>query len=198
MGQIYKVFINDCELIITHKGSGQGEEYTGKEQLSAIVNRLENQQQEQVLISGEDPEMIWRDFKSLFKIIEAAGGLVFNAAQDLLMIYRLGRWDLPKGKIEPGEIPAVAAEREVQEECGIGALEIVRELTPTYHTYRLKGEHILKRTYWFLMKHTGGDSLTPQIEEDITEVCWCNKAQVAQNMKNTYGNIKLLLKQLKG
>lgn len=196
MGQIYKVFINDCELIITDNGLGQGEEYTGKSQLHAIFKRLENQEQEQMVIWGSEPDAIWRDFKDLFRLIEAAGGVVFNPLQNLLMIYRLGRWDLPKGKIETGEIPAVAAIREVQEECGIEALEIERELAPTFHTYRLAGELILKKTHWFVMKHQGADPLIPQTEEDIAEACWCNRAQVEQNLKNTYGNIKLLLRQI--
>ena len=56
------------------------------------------------------------DFQGLYKIIEAAGGVVFNEKNEILMIYRLKTWDLPKGKIEKGETPADAAFREVCEE----------------------------------------------------------------------------------
>ncbi|MFN5421861.1 MAG: NUDIX domain-containing protein, partial [bacterium] len=36
-------------------------------------------------------------------IIEAAGGMVFNQAGELLMMKRRGFWDMPKGKLDAGE-----------------------------------------------------------------------------------------------
>ena len=39
----------------------------------------------------------------MFKVVEAAGGVVSNKNGEILFIRRMGKWDLPKGKIEKGE-----------------------------------------------------------------------------------------------
>ena len=103
----------------------------------------------------------------------------------ILWIQRNGKWDLPKGKIETGEEIAAAAIREVEEECGISAPQIKRRLPNTYHTYRLKGQAILKRTYWFEMYYQGNESLIPQEEEDITTAKWCAALEVEQNLETS-------------
>src|ERR1041385_2734909 len=38
-----------------------------------------------------------------FTLIIAAGGLVLNEKDELLIIFRRGKWDLPKGKVDKGE-----------------------------------------------------------------------------------------------
>ena len=132
----------------------------------------------------------WSDFCSNYTIIKAAGGLVFNDKNKLLMIFRNGKWDLPKGKIERGEQIEEAAIREVKEECGINELQIEKKLINTYHTYCINGLKILKKTYWFLMKTSFKFSLTPQLEEGITEVRWCDEENVSKYLKNSYSNIR--------
>ncbi len=135
----------------------------------------------------------WELFKSAHTLIEAAGGVVLNAENDLLVIHRLGCWDLPKGKLEKGETPMFAALREVEEECGISGLEIVESLPDTFHTYELKGKRILKRTFWFLMSYRGKQKLTPQTEENITEVLFMPKTDVENlALPNTYASLKPL------
>ena len=109
----------------------------------------------------------WKDFCSKFIMIEAAGGLVFNKDGHILMIFRNGKWDLPKGKLEIGESVEECAKREVEEECGIYGLDIIEKLLDTYHTYKLKGNKILKKTYWYKMNtvpqatshHRGGGGI---------------------------------------
>ena len=80
------------------------------------------------------------------------------------MIFRNSKWDLPKGKLEVGENIQECAIREVEEECGISNLEIVSELSSTYHTYEMNGKAILKRTYWFKMNTNYDNKLLPQIK----------------------------------
>ena len=138
----------------------------------------------------------WQDFCSKFIMMEAAGGLVFNKDGDILMIFRNGKWDLPKGKLEIGESVEECAIREVQEECGIYGLDITEKLLETYHTYNLSGKEILKRTYWYKMNTDFNGELMPQIEEGITKVSWVSKDEISENITNSYGNISDVLKTL--
>lgn len=128
------------------------------------------------------------------KTIIAAGGLVQNLKGEFLFIFRRGKWDLPKGKTEKGEKIEDAAIREVQEECGISELKIIRPLLKTFHTYELKGKKILKETHWFLMKTNWQGKLIPQNEEDITEAIWVDKKIVKELLENTYDSIKEVVK----
>ena len=134
--------------------------------------------------------------KKKFSIVKAAGGIVDKEGLTLL-IFRLGKWDLPKGKLEQNESITVCALREVEEECGISKLTIVKELPITYHSYRQAGKNVLKVTYWFLMNCTDESSLVPQTEESIELAEWKNEKAVQIALENTYQNIKLLLGSIK-
>jgi ADP-ribose pyrophosphatase YjhB (NUDIX family) len=134
-------------------------------------------------------EELFKIFLSHYQLIEAAGGVVKNKAGDLLMIYRKQKWDLPKGKIEQNETPDHAAIREVEEECGINQLSITKKICDTYHCYVLKGNKIVKKSYWFEMLCEAGQQPKPQIEEDITEVKWMKEGEVRHALKNTFPSI---------
>ncbi len=135
-------------------------------------------------------------FSAMFKIIEAAGGLVQNEEGKWLFIFRNGKWDLPKGKIEKGEKIRTAAIREVEEECGVSKLQIVKELPSTYHTYFMEEKQVLKRTYWFEMTCADTSALVPQVEEGITDVQWLAKSEFKKVKTNTYESILDVLKAL--
>ena len=148
-------------------------------------------QKYKVYINNE-PKIItdnWKEFCSNFNIIEAAGGLVYSDDNQLLMIFRNDKWDLPKGKLEVGENINECAIREVKEECGVDNLVIIKPLKDTYHTYEMNGFAILKRTYWFKMKTDFTTNLIPQLEEGITKVEWISKEDISTRLKNSYGNI---------
>jgi len=151
-------------------------------------------QKYKVYINNE-PKIItdnWKEFCSNFNIIEAAGGLVYSDNNQLLMIFRHDKWDLPKGKLEIGENIEECAIREVEEESGVEELSIVKKLKCTYHTYELDGKSILKRTYWFKMSSNYKSNLKPQLEEGITKVEWVNITEIPSKLENSYGNIKEL------
>ena len=135
----------------------------------------------------------WNNFCSNYIVIEAAGGIVYNDKNELLMIFRNNMWDLPKGKLETGECHEICAKREVHEETGVSGLEIIEKLYDTYHTYELNREHILKKTYWYKMRTSFGGELIPQLTEGITMAGWFNMEEVTDKMKHSYGNIKELL-----
>ncbi len=109
--------------------------------------------------------------------MEAAGGLVKNSSGEYLFIYRRGKWDLPKGKADRDETAEETALREVEEECGLKDLKIIKELPATYHSFPEKGKNILKHTNWFLMK-TKKPEVTLQTEEDIEDHRWLKKEEI--------------------
>ncbi len=127
-----------------------------------------------------------------YSIINAAGGIVINKEREVLMIFRRNKWDFPKGKIEEGESPELAAMREVAEETGIRDFCISKQLPSTFHTYELCGQLILKETYWFVMHNQGNEKLIPQTEEDISLAEWVPKSMVDINLANSYPSLKSL------
>lgn len=131
-------------------------------------------------------------FAERYQRIFAAGGFVYNDNGDLLMIHRLGRWDLPKGKIEPNEDARTAAVREVMEETGIDNLLIISELESTFHIYALNETPILKQTFWFEMRTKSSKPLVPQTEEDIAEARWVSRTEVEKLMETSYPSLKTL------
>ena len=152
-------------------------------------------QKYKVYINNE-PKIItdnWKIFCADYSLIEAAGGVVYNKENQLLMIFRNNKWDLPKGKFEMNENVKECAIREVQEECGVSGLSIVNALQDTYHTYEVNEKKILKRTSWFTMYTDFKGSFVPQTEEGITEVVWVDNEQIAEKLNNSFGNIKELL-----
>ncbi len=146
-----------------------------------------------IFVCSKQVENCFKHFSAHFKSVEAAGGLVKNENHELLMIYRNGMWDLPKGKIEKGESPSEAALREVCEETGIGYLEIGMKLKSTFHIYPLKEKMVLKRTHWYEMKSRDKKLLIPQLNEGITRAEWMKKEEVEEVMKNTYDSLKELM-----
>ncbi|MDR2848796.1 MAG: NUDIX domain-containing protein [Bacteroidales bacterium] len=132
--------------------------------------------------------------KPCFKVVEAAGGVVNLPDGRILLIKRLGKWDLPKGKAEKGELPEQTAVREVMEECGLSETPVIAsKLTDSYHTYHHKGHHVLKHTAWYAMDYAAAEPLQPQLSEDITEAVWCTRQQVDAAMLQTYGSVKDVL-----
>ena len=122
-------------------------------------------------------------------LIKAAGGLVINKNGEILFMFRRGKWDLPKGKLDPGESLESCAKREVIEETGVSQLELVRFLLITEHEYEDRGDLILKETHWWLMKTNGNQPLIPQREEDITELKWIEPPDLKMVQQNTYPGI---------
>ena|GEM_PF-7045378 len=90
----------------------------------------------------------------------------------VLLIYRRGVWDLPKGKREEGEAFETCAVREVAEETG-ARTELRGHLIDTVHEYEMEGERYRKTTRWFSMELLGPEQqLTPEKEEDIHALEW--------------------------
>lgn len=111
--------------------------------------------------------------------VKAAGGVVYRTGgsgdTEVLLIYRRGLWDLPKGKLEPEETLRECAVREVAEEVGLhSAPKIIGPLVDTYHEYERGGDTYGKTTHWFAMQLASEqqNGFDPQTEEDIEKVEW--------------------------
>jgi 8-oxo-dGTP pyrophosphatase MutT (NUDIX family) len=163
--------------------------------LEELIDQLEKNNDGSVIYYlSENPDASWKQFISYCTLIEASGGLVQNKKKEFLFIFRLNKWDLPKGKIEYDETPEEAAIREVQEECGIHDLSIIQKLSKTFHTYTLKKKRMLKKTNWFLMQTKDDAQPVPQKEENITEVRWMNENEIRRTtLSDTYASIAELL-----
>jgi 8-oxo-dGTP pyrophosphatase MutT (NUDIX family) len=142
-----------------------------------------------------ESEEAFKDYTKDKIIIEAAGGLVFNEKNELLMIFRRGFWDLPKGKVDEGETLEQCAVREVQEETGLQNIKLGAFLTTTYHTYTQKGQTILKPSHWYKMENWLNETLIPQIEEDITAIKFVSKEFAYSMLDEMYPTIRIVVEQ---
>ena len=123
--------------------------------------------------------------------MEAAGGVVKNEKGDILIIFRNGKWDLPKGKIDgKKETHRQAAIREVQEETGLKTVKIIKPLATTYHIYIRHKRLILKPTFWFEMFALSTSKLKPETRENISIATWVEEEEMAEVQKNTFASLK--------
>ncbi|HLT86328.1 MAG TPA: NUDIX domain-containing protein [Sphingobacterium sp.] len=143
-----------------------------------------------------DIEKVFKSILQNLEIIKAAGGLVKNGDGEYLFIHRLGKWDLPKGKVEDNEKMREAAVREVEEECGICIDYLGPKLQTTYHTYMMRGKFVLKQTNWYEMGVNKSPKLIPQTEEDITEARWIDKDDFDIVLENTYPLIAYIIQEV--
>jgi len=130
-----------------------------------------------------------------FTIIIAAGGLIQNEKKDILLIFRKGKWDLPKGKLDKGEKLEHCAVREVEEETGLKNIKLIAPLTITYHTYHEGTKFILKESHWYSMTVSGQQLLIPQLEEDIHEIKWVKKDDLQKYLKDSYPSVADVLQK---
>jgi 8-oxo-dGTP pyrophosphatase MutT (NUDIX family) len=130
------------------------------------------------------------DFINHFYVIEAAGGIVENSNKELLFIFRRGKWDLPKGKMEINESAELCAAREIEEETGVTNLHRIDKLTDTFHFYEEKGKPILKISHWYYFKTDFEGNAIPQLEEDITAIQWFGVNDLNTPLSNSFQAIK--------
>lgn len=196
---MYKIFINEKPFIIS-KDDVSDERFINckrihfkAEKIIELIKDVEKNNSAGIVLIVADEEKCFNDFNSNFISIEASGGVVFNDKKELLLIKRLGKWDLPKGKIEGNENVEEAAIREVEEECGIDKLTIATKLEQSFHTYKLHNHRFLKITHWFLMTTKTDKKLIPQTDENITEAKWIDRETLDLKKLDTYSSIRDLL-----
>lgn len=202
---MYNIYFNDR--VITIVSPKESKKFKEKQVCYCKSNKtfdktykkfLSDRSIHELIVVALSPKKILNYLKSRYIHVKAAGGLVFNKKNELLVIKRNGFWDLPKGKLEKNEKKRVAAVREVEEECGIFNPVIKNKLLKTFHTYSINKKNIFKTTYWYTMQYSGNDELIPQYDEGITEVRWVKSNMLDTILSNTHNSIKVLfLKALK-
>jgi 8-oxo-(d)GTP phosphatase len=128
-----------------------------------------------------------------FKVVKAAGGLV-RKKEKFLMIYRMKKWDLPKGKIEKGEKNRKAAAREVEEECNV-TVKVDGKICTTWHTYTMNKRAMIKKTRWYIMDVVDDTKMRPALAEDIEETRWMNGKEVYHALEHSYKSINYVFEQ---
>jgi len=169
-----------------------------KKDIDKIIDLLEENvfnQVSSITIAVNNYETAKDYLKSHFRIVRAAGGVV-KKGDKILMIYRLKKWDLPKGKLDEGEKPRKGAVREVEEECNI-KVEAGKKICNTWHTYSLNGKKILKKTTWFAMECMEDSNMKPQKEENIEEVKWLKTKDLFHGLKDSYRSIRYVFQKFK-
>jgi len=134
-----------------------------------------------------------KHFKNEFKIVKAAGGIV-TKDEKILFIFRLNKWDLPKGKLEKKEHFAEAAIREVEEECNVQVI-LNERVCKTWHTYTRNGKNHLKKTEWYKMKLVSDKNMKPQLSEGIEKLIWIGQDELRAVLLKSYRSIRYVLKK---
>ena len=132
-------------------------------------------------------------FFKKFTLIQAGGGFVQNNNNEVLMMFRRGKWDLPKGKMDKKETFEECAIRETEEETGLEKITLISPLITSYHTYHEGTRYVLKETKWFKMKANGEQTLKPQTEEQITKLEWVSKADLKKYIDNSFPSVNDVL-----
>ncbi len=200
---MYKVFFKDRTLFLTDKleqdlslNFDALHKFTSHHELIHFINIFEsNDNLKEGFIYGRKADILLDALKKCFQFVTAAGGLVINPRNELLIIHRLGVYDLPKGKSEKDETFRATALREVEEECGLTDLVIRHPLVSTFHTYQQNGISYLKETAWFFMDYFGFDTPKPQLEENIKSAEWMHQDQLPLIINNTYPSIVEVLQK---
>lgn len=163
--------------------------------IHSLLHEIEKEEFHAAILQHHDFDLLKKTFFKHFTFLHAAGGIVQNNQKELLFIFRLGKWDLPKGKLDDNESPEIAAEREIKEETGVDHVKLHYKIGETYHVYHAFGKHIIKQSDWFYFSCNADQQLAPQTEENITEVKWIPTKDIKQPMLNTYATIKDIMRK---
>lgn len=131
--------------------------------------------------------------KNKFAIVKAAGGVITKKDR-FLMIYRMKKWDLPKGKKDNGESYRKTAQREIKEECNV-TVKQGKKICTTWHTYTMNKRSMLKRTKWYQMELVDDSNMQPEAKEDIEEIRWMTRKEVYHALENSYKSIRFVFEE---
>lgn len=195
----HKIYFNHKPLYLVNEITPEIDEFLHHEEtilvdefslhsVKAMIHEMESDKILRGVFVHDNIDEVLHAFKKKLNLIVAAGGLVESEKGELLLIFRRGKWDLPKGKLDAKEEIAKAAVREVEEETGVKNVKLNDLILKTYHTYHEERKHIIKETYWYKMdaKH---QELTPQTNEDIEKCEWIKPGDLSTYMDNAHPSV---------
>ncbi|WP_264563695.1 NUDIX hydrolase [Flavobacterium sp. N3904] len=195
---MYKVFVNDKPLFLTNEISKETDFQLfllDSIDIEQVIVKMFQNKIKKAYLYHPDESVIMKTLKAKIPVNKAGGGLVYNKKGEVLFIFRNGKWDLPKGGTEKGELIEDTAMREVEEETGVNGLTVVRKLQKTYHVFKRNGKYKLKITHWFEMNSDFEGIPIGQLEEGIEKVAWFKPNEIPEALTNSYENIKLLFEE---
>jgi 8-oxo-dGTP pyrophosphatase MutT (NUDIX family) len=195
-----RIYIQNKPLLLIDKVTPEIEDYINKpdtifiQQLNtfSVVKMLREMERGTIragVFQHQNVSDLLNAFKSNLTPIQAAGGFVYTKDGEALLIFRKGKWDLPKGKLDEGETLEDCAIREITEETGVNGMRIISPLQATYHTYYEREKHILKESHWYLMEKEESSPLVPQTEEDIEKCEWVLLENISTYKANMHASI---------
>jgi len=161
--------------------------------IKSMIHEMQKSSVHAGVFFHSDLEELKAAFFKKFTIVNAAGGFVLNENNEVLMMFRRGKWDLPKGKLDKKESAEEGAIRETEEETGLKNIKLISPLITTYHTYHEGTRYVLKETKWFRMNVTGEQELIPQATEQITKLEWVDKNDLKKYMGNSFPSVNDVL-----
>ena len=185
-----KIYLNDEHLFL--RSDDVEPLKTNNRDLASIISEIEESGISKTIHSA-DPLKDLEEIKHHYLVLQAGGGLVATPDGHILLIYRKGKWDLPKGKLEEGEDLQACALREVEEETGLQNISLGDKLGVTYHTYTEKGIAILKESHWYFMEVGQQQDLTPQTEENIEQCLWVPLEEIENYYAGAHASIRDVL-----
>ena len=191
---MYKVFVNRLIINLTSDKEFLNDSKTyllSSISIKEIIKKLKIH--DEVFLYYPDKKKLLKEFKEKLVTIKATGGIVTNKKNQILFIYRKGKWDLPKGKMEKNESKKESALREVIEETGVKKLKIINFFSTTFHLIKVKREYFLKETHWYTMKTKYDGKLKPQKSEGIISAKWKTLDEALEIKKKTFRNIAIIL-----
>lgn len=204
MGFIQKIYYNNKPLILADSKEylKKYSEYThlsgaSSAHFNEAIRLLERNDTKGVLIVDENKEHLEKELLWAFYPLHSGGGVVLNESGDVLMIFRRGKWDLPKGKLDEGEDIEQCSVREVIEETGLKTVQIKHKVCNTLHIYPMNSKLVLKYTAWYLMQGSSKEQLLPQKEESIEHVMWVKPSEIPALLINSFETINDVLKEAK-
>lgn len=157
--------------------------------VKSMIHEMELEKIRAGVFYHPDLEKLKKAFYRKFTLVQAGGGLIQNEKKEILLIFRRGKWDLPKGKLDKGETMEECALREVVEETGLQRVKLIAPLIVTYHTYHEGSRFILKESHWYTMKVSGEQKLVPQTEEGIQEIKWVKADELNKYKKIAFPSV---------
>lgn len=200
-----KIYFGNKPLFLTSGNTGEIKHYQddkgtiilhnpGKAEIDTLIKQM-NEAAVTAGIIYNDEKTLFSELKKKFTLIPASGGMVHTQENKILLIFRRGKWDLPKGKLDDGEDLVACALREVEEETGLSRLAYEQALTISYHTYYEGSEHMLKESHWHLLLGDEKEELIPQTDEDIEKCEWVSIDRLPPYLENAPASIIDVIKE---